>query len=55
MLTWSDDESDVEVDSDDEIAQLCLAGIEEISSDDEEVHSVTISSNSEIPRDLLAL
>ncbi|XP_063945855.1 uncharacterized protein LOC135151372 [Daucus carota subsp. sativus] len=55
LLTWSDDESDVEVDTDDELAQLCLAGIEEVSSDDEEVHSVTIPSNSEIPKDLLAL
>ena len=55
LLTWSDDESDVKVDTDDELAQLCLAGIEEVSSDDEEVHSVTIPSNSEIPKDLLAL
>ncbi|KAL8116532.1 hypothetical protein AgCh_022884 [Apium graveolens] len=28
LITWSDDESDVEIDSDDKVAQLCFAGLE---------------------------
>ena len=40
FLTWSDDESEIEIDSDDEVAQVCLAGIEENSSDDDEVQSI---------------
>ncbi|KAL8132289.1 hypothetical protein AgCh_007965 [Apium graveolens] len=37
LITWSDDESDVEIDSDDEVAQLCFAGVEDNSSDNDEV------------------
>jgi hypothetical protein len=55
FLTWSDEESDIEIDSDDEIAQLCFAGIEENSSDDEEVHSITTSSNSVMSRNIISL
>ena len=40
FLTWSDDESEIEIDSDDEVAQVCLVGIEENSSDDDEVQSI---------------
>ncbi|KAL8158264.1 hypothetical protein AgCh_002819 [Apium graveolens] len=37
LITWSDDESNVEIDSDDEVAQLCFAGLEDNSSDNDEV------------------
>ncbi|KAL8145281.1 hypothetical protein AgCh_003468 [Apium graveolens] len=37
LITWSDDESDEEIDSDDEVAQLCFTGLEENSSDNDEV------------------
>ena len=40
FLTWSDDESEIEIDSDDEVAQVCLAGIEENSNDDDEVQFI---------------
>ncbi|XP_074346374.1 uncharacterized protein LOC141685153 [Apium graveolens] len=37
LLTWSDDDSEVEIDSDDELAQICFAGLEYDSSDNDEV------------------
>ncbi|KAL8099137.1 hypothetical protein AgCh_031715 [Apium graveolens] len=37
LITWSDDESDVEIDSDDEVAQLCFEGLKDSSSDNDEV------------------
>ncbi|XP_074336561.1 uncharacterized protein LOC141673720 [Apium graveolens] len=36
LLTWSDDDSDVEIDSYDEVAQLCFVGLEDSSSDHDE-------------------
>ncbi|XP_074351912.1 uncharacterized protein LOC141691066 [Apium graveolens] len=37
LLTWSDDDSEVEIDSEDELAQLCFSGLEYDSSDNDEV------------------
>ncbi|XP_074352307.1 receptor-like protein 6 [Apium graveolens] len=37
LITWSDDESYVEIDSDDGVAQLCFAGLEDNSSDNDAV------------------
>ena len=45
LITWSDDESDVEIDSDDEVAQLCFAGLEDNSSDNDEVQNIKYNSN----------
>ena len=45
LITWSDDESDVEIDSDDEVAQLCFAGLEDDSSDNDEVQNIKYNSN----------
>ncbi|XP_074352229.1 uncharacterized protein LOC141691385 [Apium graveolens] len=36
LITWSDDESDIEIDSGDEVAQLCFAGLEDSSGDNDE-------------------
>ncbi|KAK1385647.1 CCHC-type domain-containing protein [Heracleum sosnowskyi] len=55
FLTWSDDESEAEIDSDDEVAQLCLAGIESNISDDEEVNTISNSSNYDIARNIAFL
>ncbi|XP_074342379.1 uncharacterized protein LOC141679918 [Apium graveolens] len=55
LLTWSDDDSEVEIDSDDELAQLCFAGLESDSSDNDEVHTVQINKNSYISQDVLTL
>ncbi|KAL8157755.1 hypothetical protein AgCh_002454 [Apium graveolens] len=45
LITWSDDESNVEIDSDDEVAQLCFAGLEDNSSDNDEVQNIKYHSN----------
>ncbi|KAL8092978.1 hypothetical protein AgCh_035017 [Apium graveolens] len=45
LITWSDDESNVEIDSDDEVAQLCFAGLEDNSSDNDEVQNIKYNSN----------
>ncbi|KAL8157804.1 hypothetical protein AgCh_002496 [Apium graveolens] len=45
LITWSDDESDVEIDSDDEVAQLCFAGFEDNSSDNDAVQTIKYNSN----------
>ena len=55
LLTWSDDESDVEIDSDDEVAQLCFAGLEDSSSDNDEVQTVKYSQFSNESVNVLTL
>ncbi|XP_074347328.1 uncharacterized protein LOC141686177 [Apium graveolens] len=39
LLKWSDDDSEVEIDSEDELAQLCFAGLEYDSSDNDEAQN----------------
>ncbi|XP_074343062.1 uncharacterized protein LOC141680857 [Apium graveolens] len=53
LLTWSDDDSEVDIDSDDELAQLCFAGLKYDSSDNDELHTVQINKNSS--QDVLTL
>ncbi|XP_074346239.1 uncharacterized protein LOC141685011 [Apium graveolens] len=45
LLTWSDDDSEMEIDSEDEVAQLCFAGLEYDSSDNDELHIVQVDDS----------
>ncbi|MGI4673470.1 hypothetical protein ACR2XN_28805, partial [Klebsiella pneumoniae] len=53
FLTWSDDESDIEIESEDEVAQLSFAGFDESFSENEEVFFTPPKSF--ISEDLLTL
>lgn len=55
LLTWSDDESDVEIDSDDEVAQLFFVGLDDSSSDTEEVQNVSSHKNINLSQNVLTL
>ncbi|KAL8116541.1 hypothetical protein AgCh_022893 [Apium graveolens] len=50
LITWSDDDYDVEIDSDDEVAQLCFAGLEDSSSDNDEDEALVAENKSLLER-----